>query len=365
MQLRRKTVILLKSEIIEIDGSYQEGGGQILRTATALSSITGKPVKIFNIRAKRCNPGLQIQHLESVNALAQLCNAKTKGAELHSTELEFYPEKISANKINISISTAGSVALTLQGLMFAAMHAPAAVEIDINGGATAGKWAAPVNYLKYVLLPLLAKCGYKAEIEIKKHGYYPKGGAEVFVKIFPSELKPLQLIERGKLLSIKGISHASSSLKNKKVAERMKESAEKIIFGKLKIKPEIEVKYVDAVCPGCGIELFANYENTVLGADGLGEIKKSAEQVGREAAEKLVEYCNADACLDRHMADQILPYIALAAERGPSSASVAEITKHCLTNIWVIEKFLPVKFSVEGKLGEKGIISVKKMDKGI
>lgn len=347
------------NEILSIDGSYLEGGGAIIRIATGLSAITGKPVKIFNIRAKRCNHGFQVQHLEGIKAIAQLCNAKTKGAELHSTQLEFYPEKISANKININISTAGSVALSLQGIMFAAMHALQPVEIDIKGGAVAGKWAAPVNYIKHVLIPILEKMGYHAELNIKKYGYYPKGGAEVFVKIIPSELKQIRLEERGRLLSITEISHASSLLKNKKVAERMAESAEKIIYEKLKTKPHIETKYVNSVCPGCGIELFANYEFATLGSDGLGEIKKSAEQVGAEAAEKLVAYCKSGACLDVHMADQILPYLALA--KGESAVSVAEITRHCLTNIWVIEKFLPVKFEVEGKLGKKGIISVKKV----
>jgi len=286
--------------MIEIDGSYGEAGGQILRTAIALSAITGKPTRIFNIRAKRCNPGLQVQHIESVKALAQLCNAKTKGAELHSTQLEFYPEKIYANRIKINISTAGSVALALQGLMFAALHAPEPVKIDIRGGAIAGKWAAPVNYIKHVLLPILEKMGYSAEIKIKKYGYYPKGGAEVFVKINPSKLKPLSLIDKGKLIGIEGISHASLLLKNKKVAERMAESAEKVISEKLKTNPNIEIKYVDSACAGCGIELFANYENTVLGSDGLGELKKSAEKVGMEAAEKLVKYWKSGACLDPH-----------------------------------------------------------------
>ncbi len=344
--------------MIEIDGSYGEAGGQILRTVVALSAITGKPVKIFNIRAKRCNPGLQVQHLESIRAVAQLCNAKTKGAELGSTQIEFHPEKISAKRIEIRISTAGSVALSLQGLMFAALHAPQPVEIDIKGGAVAGKWAAPVNYTKYVLLPVLEKMNCHAELQIKKYGYYPKGGAEVFVKIFPSDLKPLRLEEKGALLSIKGISHASSALASKKVAERVAEAAGKTIFEKLKVRPNIEIKYADAACPGCGIELFANYENTVLGSDGLGELKKSAEQVGEEAAKKLIGYCNSDACLDVHMADQILPYLALA--KGESKVSLAEITNHCLTNIWVIEKFLPVRFSVQGNLGENGIIGVSK-----
>ncbi len=335
--------------MIEIDGSTGEGGGQIIRTALALSAVTGKECRIFNIRRGRQNPGLQTQHLEGANAVAALCNAEIRGNKIGSTELKFYPRKIESKKIDISIPTAGSVGLVLQPLMIAASHAESKVEIEINGGATNGKWAPPLNYIKYVLLPLLEKMGYKANIEIKKYGYYPKGGAHVMATINPVHIKPIDLIQRGEIVEIKGISHASKHLEKAKVAERQAKTAEEIIKKELQIAPRISVNYVDALNPGSAIELFATCENSVLGADELGEIKKSAEQVGKEAAEKLIEELKTNACVDEHAEDQLLPFMALAAQGGESMIKVHHLTNHTRTNIWVIEKFLPMKFEIDEK----------------
>lgn len=351
--------MLLTSNIVEIDGSYLEAGGQIIRTGAALSTITKNPVKIYNIRAGRKKPGLMTQHLEGLKALGRLCNAEIKGAFLESIKIEFYPKEISQKILEINIPTAGSIGLIFQILKLPACFSEKTIEIKIKGGATFGKFAPPVLYMKNVLLPILEKMNYKAEINILKHGFYPKGGAEVNIKVFPcKQFRPLGLTERKELKSIKGISVASDSLKNKKVAERQEESARNIIKEVLGIEPEIEIKYDKTICPGSGIVLFANYENTVLGSDGLGELGKPAERVGEEAASQLIKGIKSNACLDRFMADQILPFLALT---DSGKISVAEITNHCLTNIWVIEKFVPVKFEVKGEKGCPGTISVKKV----
>jgi RNA 3'-terminal phosphate cyclase len=163
-------------------------------------------------------------------------------------------------------------------------------------------------------------------------------------------------LERGKLKRIIGVSVASQDLKVRKVAERQKETIEKILE---EFNPEIEVVYDRTICPGSGIAIWAEFENTILGSDIVGEKGKPAEQLGREVAERMKKYLESKACLDKHLADQILPFLALACENGESKVHVAEITKHCLTNIWVIEKFLPVKFSVEGEVGKEGVIKVE------
>ena len=344
--------------MLEIDGSYLEGGGQIVRTALALSTVTQKPIHITSIRKGRANPGLQAQHIEAANAISSLCNAKIEGNKLHSTEMKFYPGKIQSKKISIMIPTAGSVALVLQAMMIAAVHAEGRIHIEINGGATNGKWAPPVNYVKHVLLPLLEKLGYKADIDIKKYGYYPKGGAHVVAEIHPAELEPINLMERGEIETINGISHASKHLEKANVAERQAKTAKDIIKKELKIDAETSVKYVDALNPGSAIELFAKAKNSVLGSDGLGEVKKRAEDVGKEAAEKLVECIRSDACVDEYAEDQLLPYMALASVNGESRIRVHKLTNHTKTNIWVIEKFLPVKFKIDEK--EK-IISCRKV----
>ncbi|MBI4018331.1 MAG: RNA 3'-phosphate cyclase, partial [Candidatus Aenigmarchaeota archaeon] len=266
---------------------------------------------------------------------------------LGSTELEFSPRKIRSGNISINIPTAGSIGLVLQGLMVAAIHAGKTVDISITGGATNGKWAMPLNYARHVLLPLLAKMGYEAEIEIEKYGYYPKGGAKVSVAIEPGKLSPLVLLERGEIISVEGISHAAAELTKNNVAERQQKAARDIIYKELKITADIKAQYNDTACPGSAVELWAECENSVLGADGLGERGVRAEDVGRDAAEKLVQQLRSGTAVDEHAEDQLLPYMALAAEAGVSRIKVPELTRHTQTNIWVVEKFLPVKFTVE------------------
>lgn len=337
------------SIMIEIDGSYLEGGGQILRTSLALSAVTRKPIHITNIRKDRPKPGLQAQHLEAVNAMETLCDADVDGAKLHSTEIMFRPNTIMSGKVEVRIPTAGSAGLVLQPIMIAAVHAESKVEIDIKGGATNGKWAMPMNYAKFVLLPLLGKMSYKADIEIKKYGYYPRGGAEVRVEIHPCELKPLELTERGDLISIEGISHASNALKNKLVAERQAKAADVLIEKNFPLNAKVKVLYNDTLNPGSAIELFAKTEHSMLGSDGLGELGKKAEDVGKEAALKLTEELRSGACVDEHAEDNLLPYMALAAERGESRIRFHHLTNHTRTNTWTIEKFLPVKFAIDEK----------------
>jgi len=333
-------------EILEVDGSYGSGGGQILRTAVGLAALTGNAIKIYNIRQKRENPGIQEQHLQAVNAVAQLCQAELKGAFKGSKELEFYPSKLQEGKLDVKISTAGSIGLVLQALMIPAYQLN--LDVNIQGGATYGKWAPPIEYTNNVLKYFLSKIGYKFNISIERDGFYPKGGAAARIKISKaSKLEKLIAIEKGKLETIKGISVASLHLKNAKVAERQAEKAKQILYDYFKVRPEISAKYVDTYSAGSGITIWAECKNTVVGADALGERGKSSEKVGEEAAEKLIKEYKAGT-VDRHATDQLLPYLALAGGKILTS----EITDHAKTNIWLIEQFLPVKFKVKGNLIE-------------
>ncbi|MBI4170715.1 MAG: RNA 3'-terminal phosphate cyclase [Candidatus Aenigmarchaeota archaeon] len=338
--------------MIQIDGSVGEAGGQILRTAVALSAVTQKPCRIFNIRKGRPQPGLKHQHLEAIKAVQTLCDADVAGLEIGSTEITFAPGKIKSGEIKVNIPTAGSISLVLQAMMIPALHAESPVKIIFKGGATHGKWAPPINYVKSVLLPLLEKMGYKMSLIVKKYGYYPSGDAVVEVEIMPAKLAALNLIERGKLLSITGITHASLALKNASVAERQETSAAKEIKGGINIVPDITAVYTDTASLGSGVELEAVFEHTILGANALGERNKSAEKVGMEAARALLEQINSTAAVDEYAEDQLLPYMALAA---PSRIRAPKITSHTRTNIWVIEKFLPVKFMIDE---DEKIISV-------
>jgi RNA 3'-phosphate cyclase len=334
----------MANQIIEIDGSFGEGGGQILRTACALSAVTKKACHIFNIRKNRPKPGLASQHLLGIQALSQLCQGRLEGDNLGSQEIKFYPGEIKKDHIFVNIPTAGSITLVLQTLILPAFFSPKPVIISFNGGATDTFFAPTIDYFQYVFLKILEKMNAKVEMKILKRGYYPEGGAKVEVKVFPAKLKPLNLMERGELKKVFIVSGASQSLKRKKVAERQISGVREIL-GKLKLPFEEKIEYYDTLSPGSQICLLVEFEKTILGVDNLGKINKRAEDIGKEATLELLKEQRSDACLDRHLADQILPYLALV--KGKSQVSVSQITEHVKTNIWAIERFIEGKFVVK------------------
>jgi len=333
--------------VIEIDGSKYEGGGAILRVACALSVVTKKPCRVFNIRKSRPKPGLATQHLLSIQALAELCNGRLEGDFLGSEEIKFYPGEIYRDRVSVNIPTAGSITLALQSLIPPALFSPKPVTISFNGGATDTFFSQTIDYFQYVFLKILGKMGAKVEINILKRGYYPEGGAKVEITVFSSRLKNLNLAERGKFQKILVISGASNALKNKKVAERQVAGVREVL-GKLKLPIEEKIEYYDTRCPGSQICLAALFENTVIGTDNLGKLGKRAEDVGKEAALELLKEQKSGACVDKHLGDQVLAYMSLAKDK--SSITVSEITNHCKTNIWVIEKFVEGKFEIENNL---------------
>src|SRR3990167_5047423 len=195
----------MRNDIIKIDGSFGEGGGQILRTALSLSAITKKPFEIYNIRASRKTPGLSPQHLQAVNATAQICNAEVIGNQLRSTDLKFYPGETQAGTYHFNIGTAGSVALVLQTIFYPLSLANKPSSITIVGG-THVTHSPCVNYLKQQWLYFLKKIGFDAEIETLKAGFYPRGGGEILVKITQkSPRHPLCIESKGNLIQVKGL----------------------------------------------------------------------------------------------------------------------------------------------------------------
>ncbi|MEE9150398.1 MAG: RNA 3'-terminal phosphate cyclase [Thermoplasmata archaeon] len=336
--------------MIEIDGSHGEGGGQILRTAISLSSLTKKPVRITNIRANRPNPGLNYQHVVAIKSVAELCNADVKGLNKGSKEVEFHPHEIRGGKFHFDILTAGSTTLVLQACLLPSLFASEETEFRITGG-TDVKWSPPIDYFRFVFAPLLRKMGGEAIIVLGRRGHYPKGGGEIIARVKPLEkLLSLPLEERGDLKTVRGIAHVSN-LSNK-IVDRMKHTALLRLVDCEDVKVS-EEHYPQGKDPshgaGTGIVLWANYENTVLGGNGLGEKGVPAERVAQDAVEGLLAEMNSNTTLDLHAADQFLPYMALA--EGESVFLARELTKHAKTNMWLIEQFLDVKFEVREKDG--------------
>jgi len=341
--------------MIEIDGSMGEGGGAVLRTALALGALSGRGVRITNIRAKRPNPGLAHQHLHGVKILAELTDAEVYGAELRSQELLFKPKKTKGGRYRVDIGTAGSTTLILQILMPAAAFADAPVDVEIRGG-TNNPFAPPVEYLANVTLPILRRMGYRAELELVRRGHYPHGGGLIHAKIEPVEkLSPLRLTEPGRVARIRGISHCVKLPEH--VAIRQAHAAKKILL-KAGFSADIETEFYEPerdphLGPGSGIVLWAETEGgALIGSSSLGKRGKPAEKVGREAAEMLLRQLQTRCAVDRWLTDQLVPYLALA--DGESEITSAELTSHTLTNVALVEKILNVKFDIQGKLGTPG-----------
>lgn len=354
--------------MIQLNGSHLEGGGSLTRVALALSALTGQEFSVSNIRAGREQGGLKAQHLHAIKALKKICNAETNEIEIGSTELQFKPGKLKGGVFEIDIGTAGSITLLLQALLLPCLFAPRPVTLRITGG-TCGKWQASVDYLQNVLVPHLLRFVEKVEIKILKRGYYPKGGGVAEVKITPrfmlgdnfeewwkdlqSKCAKMNLTEQGKVEQIKGVINLSQELEEKKVAERVRRAAVEVLRP-LQVPINIRIEQVQSASIGGDILLWAvcsqkgrvDFDNPVLlGSDCLLEPGKRSEEVGKEAAQKLIQEIKSGAAVDKHLADQLIMFMGLL----PGSEILSsEVSKHAFTNIYVVEKFLPVKFEAEG-----------------
>jgi RNA 3'-terminal phosphate cyclase (ATP) len=332
--------------MLEIDGSQKSGSGTILRLSIALATIKQEPLHIYNIRHKRRRPGLCPQHLESVNTASKLCNAETEGAKLGSHEMWFKPNSIIHGEVKAEIGTAGSISMLLLTVLPICAYAKGGVSVHVVNGGTDVPYAPTINYLEHVFLPVLERMGLKASLSVKSFGYYPKGMGEALLNVNPvSQLRPLYIEEFGEIEEIEGVS-VCTFLEKQKVAERQAEAATKILRNcGYDTKIRVLNDRSNLLQKGSSITLWAKTgKGALLGGDAIGEIRKSSEAVGREAAENLLKETEAKATVDVHLADMLVPYIALA--NGTSTYLTREITEHIDTNIWLTEKILDVKIQV-------------------
>jgi RNA 3'-terminal phosphate cyclase (ATP) len=338
---------------LKIDGNYGEGGGQILRTALALSCILQKEIEIYNIRKGRKVPGLQAQHLTCVKAAQAISEAEVEGAIPQSQVLRFSPKKIKRGNHIFDVGTAGSVCLVLQSIILPLSLAGASSILRIKGG-THVPFSPPVTYFQKILFPMLNRLGLNFTIEIKKWGWYPKGGGEIVCKVKPAEkIEPLNLIERGRLLELTGLSAVSNLPLS--IAQRQKQEAEKILKEN-NFKLETEITDPPSVGKGSFFFLFASFENSFAGFSSLEAIGKRAEQVSDEACRDFLDFMKTSSAIEEHLADQLIPFLALA--QAESNFSVSRISQHLLTNIWMTQQFLPVKIGVDGRENQPGEIKV-------
>ncbi|AKB53038.1 RNA 3'-terminal-phosphate cyclase [Methanosarcina sp. A14] len=324
--------------MLEIEGSYGEGGGQLVRTAVALSAVTGKGIRITNIRKNRPSPGLKQQHLKALETAARICKAQISGLFPGSTEISFVPVEIKGGKYDIDIGTAGSITLLLQCIMPALPFAKEKIKLTIKGGTDVA-WSPTTDYLQHITFRALEKLGYSGSITLKEHGYYPKGGGKVSAYFKPCRLRGFHFIKEEE--EINGISHASNLPAH--VPLRQAEAANTRLM-EAGYPSQIETQSFEAFSTGSGITLWTGY----IGGSALGEKGLHAEKVGKHAADEIISELRSGAAVDTHLADQLIPYMALA---GNSSYTVRELSLHTTTNIWVTEQFLDVKFRIEKKEG--------------
>jgi len=325
--------------MVEIDGSFGEGGGQILRTSLSLSSLLGKPFRIYNIRKGRQRPGLMPQHITSVRAAAEISRAEVRGDAKGSLELSFSPKDVRPGEYRFDIGTAGSTGLVLQTLLPPLVFSGGESTLTITGG-THVPFSPPFHYISEAFIPLLGRLGIEVEAQIEACGFYPRGGGEIRVSVKPCrKVRPIALTERGELLGLKGVSAVGNLPLS--IAVRQRDA----LLGRIEgFAADVEAAEVKALGQGTFVFLRADYEGAICGFSSLGERGKRAEKVGEEAASEFLEHHRSRACLDPHMADQIAVYLALAG--GESAFTTSRITEHLRTNLHVIEKFMEVKYDI-------------------
>lgn len=333
-------------DFLRVDGSHGEGGGQILRTVLSLSLISGRPVRIEHIRARRDKPGLGAQHLTTVRAAAMLCEAQVAGAALGALTLEFIPRgPVRSGNYRLDIAdarkggSAGAILLVLQTVLLPLALAEGASSFAVVGG-THVPMSPSFDYVHDVWLPSLAGMGIPADLTLIRSGWYPVGKGEARLRVGGNlsrpALRPLRLESRGPLRKVAGQALAANLPAH--IPERMAAHARhRLAEAGITTAIEIEAVGLRAACPGAGLHLTACYGPGLAGFGALGRRGRPAEAVAEEACSALLRHRDSGAALEPYLADQLILPAALGP--GESVFSVERITPHLSTNAWVVERF--------------------------
>lgn len=326
---------------IVIDGSQGEGGGQVLRTSLALAALLNRPLEIRNIRANRSKPGLRPQHLAAVRAAAEITRADLSGDHLDSTSLRFAPRTIRGGRYRFAIGTAGSVTLLAATVLPPLLFAPEPSAVLVEGG-THVPFSPFFHYLREIFLPFLRRMGGDVDAELDSWGWYPRGGGGCTLRINPCRgLTALRTPRRGGLRGLTLVLGLAG------LPAHIVDREEKRVKGCLGPRGySYSRRFEPAPSPGQGNMLFlkAEYEESLAGFSALGKKGRPAEAVADDLCRQWLRFEESPGSVDKHLADQILLYLALA--RGNSLLAAEEITSHFTTNVSIIQHFLPVRIRV-------------------
>lgn len=345
------------SNVLDIDGGILEGGGQVLRMAVAFSVLKRIPVRIYNIRAGRSNPGLSPQHLKGLELAREVCQGKLIGAKQRSTEVTFYPGDIKPGEYFADTETAGSVVLMVQLLLPCILFSSGTTMLDLQGGTNA-EMAPQIDYMTTVMSNFLQKFGASFEYDLIRRGFYPKGGGKLRVSVRPIKyLKPVELLDPGKFTRIWGTAYTAGNCPFV-VSKQMGQSAEHVLKKALpSLERSICIKQIKetpekAFGTGSGIYIFAETSTgCMMAGTALGRREIPAESVGIKAANELLQAIQSGACVDAYTQDQVIILMALA--KGKSRILTGPITLHTETAIYIAKLMTEANFTVHKQ--DKGL----------
>ena len=338
----------VSSDLVKIDGSHGEGGGQILRTAISLSAISGKPIEVTNIRANRTNPGLRPQHLAGIKIIADLFHAKSENLKVGAEWIRFSPsDKFEGGSIKFDIGTAGSIPLILMTVVPAVSLSNNSLQIEVMGG-TDVKASPTIDYIKHIVAKSYLSIGPKFSVDVLKRGYYPKGGGVVQCTIKPCKTPSTIELLATRYLEPKIISVCSQLPVH--VAKRQISSA-LIALEKKDIRCSNYTASIEtSISPGSSILVYSAADfGLYIGGDSIGELGKRAESVGTEAALRFLDSTLAHATVDPFLADMLV--LPLALSKGRSRYRVARVTQHLLTILHIVTEIVRCKYSIEQQEG--------------
>jgi len=350
--MERKNVM---DSILQIDGSYGEGGGQILRTSLSLSVLTERPIEIIRIRAGRSRPGLMPQHLAAVKAAAAISAAQTDGAEVGSGRVRFVPQSRAApGDYHFAIGTAGAATLVAQTVLLPLALADGPSRVTITGG-THVPFAPTADYLEYVYLAALRRYGLVVTLSSPTAGFFPKGGGKIVLAIMPCPcLNSATVTQRGELRTV--TARIVTTGLPATVGERGAAAVRAAFAGKIGECLTTETRQIASPGQGAAITIVADCDGGPVGFSAIGERGKRIERIAAAACTDFEAWRETGAACDEHLADQLV--LPLALTQGESRWATSRVAEHLRSILWLVPQFLPRKITLSENEDGSGVIAL-------